>query len=80
MVSYYSSFSDEITITVFFNQAYATIPTVFVSPGNDDLGLSYHTAVLAGNTGFNIYIRNNTSTSKSINPLYQFDFNYIVIE
>mgnify|MGYP001557884920 CR=1 FL=1 len=76
----YSSFNDEIKITVMFNQTYPTVPTVVVSPANDLLGLSYHSAVIAGNTGFNIYIRNATTASIPVNALYQLDFNYIVIE
>lgn len=79
-VGSYSSFGDEIKITVTFNQPYANVPTVVVSPTNDILGLSYHTTIMAGNTGFNLYIRNRSGSSIPVNSLYQLDFNYIVIE
>ncbi|MBK7668741.1 MAG: hypothetical protein IPJ32_16250 [Sphingobacteriaceae bacterium] len=76
----YVSFNDEIKITVTFNQPYASIPTVVVSPANDILGLTYHTTILPGNTGFNLYIRNYGASNIPVNSAYQFDFNYIVIE
>lgn len=76
----YPGFSDEIKITVTFNKPYASVPTVVVSPATDILGLTYHTTILSGNTGFNLYIRNYGSSSIPVNPNYQFDFNYIVIE
>ncbi len=76
----YPGFSDEIKITVTFNKPYANIPTVVVSPANDVLGLTYHTTILSGNTGFNLYIRNYGSSSIPVNSNYQLDFNYIVIE
>lgn len=76
----YGSLGDEIKITVTFNKPYASLPTVVVSPANDILGLSYHTTILSGNTGFNLYIRNYGASNIPVNSNYQLDFNYIVIE
>lgn len=76
----YNSTSDELAYTVIFSKPYAIAPTVVVSPANDVLGLSYHTTILPGNSGFRLIVRNQSGVGISVNGGYQFDFNYIVIE
>lgn len=76
----YSTTNDELVYTVTFSKPYAIAPTVVVSPTNDILGLTYHTSILTGNTGFKLYVRNQSTAGVPVNSGHQFDFNYIVIE
>ena len=76
----YSTSSDEHSMTVLFNRPYANPPTVVVSPKNDIMGLTYFTTIMAGNAGFVIHVRNQSSAGVSVNGSTPFEFNYIVIE
>ncbi len=76
----YSTSSDELSMTVLFNRPYANPPTVVVSPKNDIMGLTYFTTIMAGNAGFVIHVRNQSSAGVSVNGSTPFEFNYIVIE
>jgi hypothetical protein len=76
----YSTSTDELLISVTYNRPYANPPTVVVSPANDVLGLTYYTTNMAGNSGFILHVRNQSTSGVPVNSGYQFDFNYIVIE
>lgn len=76
----YSTSSDELTISVTYFRPYSNPPTVVVSPVNDILGLTYFTTNMAGNTGFILHVRNQSTAGVPVNSSYPFEFNYIVIE
>jgi hypothetical protein len=76
----YSSTTDELLISVTYNRPYAAPPTVVVSPTNDILGLTYYTTNLAGNSGFILHVRNQSTSGVPVNSNHNIEFNYIVIE